>query len=57
MAHRTVALIHLANIAVRTGQSLDFDPDKEQITNNNRANAMLSRAYREAGHWAIPHGV
>lgn len=54
---RSVALIHLANIAVRTGHSLDFDPTTEQIINNHSANGLLSRQYREGGHWAKPTGA
>ncbi len=29
----------------------------EKPCSHNQANTMLSRTYREAGHWAIPHGV
>ncbi len=54
---RSVALIHLANIAVRTGRSLEFDSATEQITNDHSANALLSRTYREGGHWAKPKGA
>lgn len=56
-AHRSVALIHLANIAVRTGRSLEFDPRREIIIGDDEAGKYLSRSYREGGHWAIPHGV
>jgi len=56
-ALRSVALIHLANIAVRTGRALDFDPVKEQIVGDEDANRLLSRKYREGGHWAIPNGA
>jgi hypothetical protein len=55
--HRSVALIHLANIALRTGTAIEFDPDREQIKGNPAAAALLARTYRQTGHWAIPQGV
>jgi predicted dehydrogenase len=56
-AHRSVSLVHLANIALRTERSLAFDPDGEQILGDNQASRLLRREYRQSGHWAIPHGV
>ncbi len=56
-AHRSVALVHLANIALRTGRSLEFDPVSERIIGDEKANQLLTRPYRKGGHWAIPHGV
>jgi predicted dehydrogenase len=44
--HLSSALMHLANISYRTGRSLDFDPAKEMITNDPKANAMLRDKYR-----------
>ncbi len=55
--HDSVSLIHLANISVRTGRSLRIDPASETITNDEVANRLLSRDYRDGGHWAIPGGV
>jgi len=54
---RSVALIHLANIAVQTGRALVFDPATEQILGDEQANLLLSREYRDGGHWAIPKGA
>ena len=54
---RSVALIHLANVAIRVGRSLDFDPGVAQIVGDAEASRLLSRTYRQDGHWAIPHGV
>jgi predicted dehydrogenase len=54
---RSVAPIHLANIALRSGLSLDFDPEKQEIIGNEAANQLLTRRYRKGGHWAIPKGV
>lgn len=56
-AVRSVALIHLANIAVRTGRALDFNPSTEQIVGDVEAAQLLTRKYRDGGHWAIPKGV
>ncbi len=54
IGHESTALIHLANIAVRTGKQLDFDPKTQTITNDSQANDLLGRSYRSEGHWAIP---
>jgi predicted dehydrogenase len=56
-AHRTVALIHLANIAMRTDGALQFDTQHEEFVGDENANRLLTRRYREDGHWAIPSGV
>jgi predicted dehydrogenase len=56
-AHRSVALIHLANIALRTGRAIKFDPKSEQIVDDDAANNLLRRTYRQGGHWAIPRGA
>jgi len=56
-AHRSVALVHLANIALRTGRSLSFDPQGETIFGDDEASGLLKRSYRQGGHWAIPRGV
>ncbi len=46
IAHRTSALIHLGEIAYRTRTVLEFDPETETVTNNRKANAMLTKEYR-----------
>jgi len=56
-AHRSVALVHLGNIACRLGRSLEFDPRTEQIVGDEEAGRLLSRTYRKGGHWAVPKGV
>ena len=55
--HDSVALVHLANVAVRLGRSLRLKADKETIVGDEEANALLSRKYRAGGHWAVPKGV
>ena len=52
--HRSVALVHLGNIAVRLGRSLQLDTKTEQIVGDYEANRLLGRVYRQGGHWAIP---
>ncbi len=56
-AFQSVAPIHLANIALRVGRSLDFDPDSQQIVGDAEASELLTRTYRDGGHWAVPQGV
>ncbi|MBD3267368.1 gfo/Idh/MocA family oxidoreductase [bacterium] len=46
VAHRSISLAHLGNIALLVGRDLQWDPDTEQIIGDPTANAMLSRAYR-----------
>ncbi|MCP4641952.1 MAG: gfo/Idh/MocA family oxidoreductase, partial [bacterium] len=36
-----------ANIALTTGTRIDWDPDKEVITNNKAANKLLHYEYRK----------
>jgi predicted dehydrogenase len=49
------ALVHLANISYRLGRSLDFDPKKQLIINDEEANKMLRREYREP--FVVPEKV
>ncbi|MCC9603628.1 Gfo/Idh/MocA family oxidoreductase [Stieleria sp. JC731] len=44
--HRTLTTCHLANISIRVGRSLRWDPKAEQIVGDDVANALLSREYR-----------
>jgi predicted dehydrogenase len=53
--HLSTSLCHLGNIATRLGRSLRFDPEKEQITGDSAANALVRREYRD--HWGTPRGV
>ena len=51
--HRSASLCHLGNIAVRLGKQkvLKWDPAQERFTNDDDANAMLSRPLR--GPWKL----
>ncbi|MCP5524965.1 MAG: gfo/Idh/MocA family oxidoreductase, partial [Verrucomicrobiales bacterium] len=44
--HRSCALIHLGNIAYRTGRNLTFDPSSEKIVGDAEAGRLLTKAYR-----------
>jgi predicted dehydrogenase len=45
-AHRSVTVCHLANIAMRLGRKVRWDPAAEQIIGDDEAGRMLSRPMR-----------
>jgi predicted dehydrogenase len=49
-AHRTVTVIHLANIAIRVGRKIHFDPVKEVIIGDDEANRLAHQPYRAPWH-------
>jgi predicted dehydrogenase len=49
-AHRTATIMHLANIAVRTGRPIRFDPDKEEIIGDEEANRLVNVPMRAPWH-------
>ncbi len=51
--HLSATIVHLANIAARTGRVLSFDPERERILHDDESDRLVSRIYRE-GHWAVP---
>ena len=53
--HLSCSLIHLANTSYRLGRSLDWDPKQEKFINDNKANTMLKRDYREP--FVVPDNV
>ena len=54
--HRSATLVHLGNIAYRTGnQQLVFDGKTEQILNDDKANALARGTYRDG--YVIPEKV
>jgi predicted dehydrogenase len=57
IGHDTVALIHLGNVAVRLGRSLQLEIKTEQVVGDDEANRLLGRVYRQGGHWAIPRNA
>lgn len=47
VAHRSITIAHLGNIAMKLGKDLEWDPKTERILNVPEANEMLSRPMRE----------
>ena len=47
VAHRSITIAHLGNIAMLLEQDLEWDPKQERFVNNEEANKMLSREMRE----------
>lgn len=45
--HRSITTCHLANIAIRLGRKLTWNPETEQIVGDDEANAFLSRPQRK----------
>lgn len=45
--HRTLTTCHLANIAIRLGRTLKWNPATEQIIGDRKANGFLSRPQRK----------
>jgi hypothetical protein len=50
--HRVSTVCHLANIAIKVGRKLKWDPVKEQFIGDDSANAMLDRKRRDP--WQLP---
>jgi predicted dehydrogenase len=52
VAYRAISVGLLGEIAMTTGQTIHWDPDKEEIIGNPRATRLLSRPYRQP--WTLP---
>ena len=52
IGHRVSTICHLANIAIKVGRKLKWDPVKEQFIGDDDANAMLDRKRRDP--WQLP---
>lgn len=50
-AHRATAICHAANIGLRLGRTLKWDPAAERFLDDDQANSMLTRAMRAP--WAM----
>jgi predicted dehydrogenase len=46
IGHRVSTVCHLANIAIRLGRKLKWDPNAERFDQDDQANAMMSRPMR-----------
>lgn len=49
-AHRCATLLHLANLAIRTGRKLRYDPVKEEIVGDEQANRLVNQPMRAPWH-------
>jgi len=47
VGHRTISVAHIANIAMRLGKKLRWDPAAERFPDDDSANRLLTRAMRE----------
>lgn len=53
--YHSCALIHMASTSYRLGRSLVFDPKTQRYVNDDEANKMLTREYREP--FVVPETV
>ncbi|MFW6170001.1 MAG: Gfo/Idh/MocA family protein [Planctomycetota bacterium] len=51
IGHRVSTICHLANISIKLGRKLRWDPDKEGFPDDAEATAMMSRGMREP--WSL----
>lgn len=49
-AHRCATLLHLANVAIRVGRKIRYDPVKEQIVGDEQANRFVNQPMRSPWH-------
>jgi hypothetical protein len=49
-AHRAATILHLANISIRVGRKICFDPVKEQIVGDEEANRLVNQPMRAPWH-------
>jgi myo-inositol 2-dehydrogenase/D-chiro-inositol 1-dehydrogenase len=49
-SHRVCVAMHLANIAIRVGRAIEFDPVKEQIIGDEEANRFVNIPMRAPWH-------
>ena len=52
VAYRAISVALLGEIAMTTGQKIQWDPEKEEIIGNPSATRLLSRPYRKP--WTLP---
>jgi myo-inositol 2-dehydrogenase / D-chiro-inositol 1-dehydrogenase len=49
-AYRTVTILHLANISIRLGRKIRFDPDKHECPGDDEANRLVNQPMRAPWH-------
>ncbi len=52
IGHRVSTVCHLANLAIKLGRKLTWDPKAERFVGNDAANALLDRPRRDP--WQLP---
>lgn len=52
VAYRAISVALLGEIAMTTGRTIKWDPEKEEILNDTAASRLLSRPYRQP--WKLP---
>jgi predicted dehydrogenase len=52
VAFRAISVALLGEISMTTGQTIKWDPEKEEIIDNNMASRLLGRPYRQP--WTLP---
>jgi len=52
VSNRCATLLHLANIAIRTGRKLRYDPEKQQFIGDEEANRLVNVPMRAPWHLA-----
>ncbi|MBN1127016.1 MAG: Gfo/Idh/MocA family oxidoreductase [Sedimentisphaerales bacterium] len=50
VSHRCVCLMHLANIAIRVGRKIQYDPIREVILGDEQANRLVNQPMRTPWH-------
>lgn len=50
VSHRCVCLMHLANIAIRMGRKIQYDPERERIVGDDQANRLVNQPMRAPWH-------
>ncbi len=49
-AHRSATILHLANLAIRTGRKIHYDPVKEEVIGDEEANRLVNQPMRAPWH-------
>jgi predicted dehydrogenase len=49
-SHRTVTVLHLANLAIRLGRKVRFDPVREEVIGDEEANRLVNQPMRAPWH-------
>jgi len=49
-AHNTVSILHLTNVAIRCGRTLNIDPKTERVIGDDEANRLINQPMRAPWH-------